>query len=143
MENNQKPYLTLVILILIVGSFLRFWNYFSIPFMFDELSAMGRTTYDTFSDVIRFGVVERDSHPAGVQVFLYYWVQLFGNSEPVVKLPFLIAGIASIWVSYKIGELWFGKPTAILTAAFVSSLQLFVMYSQIAGHISAVYLSLW
>ncbi len=143
MENSQKPYLALVILILIVGSFLRFWNYFSIPFMFDELSAMGRTTYDTFLDVIRFGVVEKDSHPAGVQVFLYYWVQLFGDSEPVVKLPFLIAGIASIWVSYKIGELWFGKPTAILTAAFVSSLQLFVMYSQIARpYISGLFITL-
>ena len=144
MRNNQKPYYLILVLILIAGFCLRFWDYWHIPFMFDELSAMGRTTYGNFADLINFGVVERDSHPAGVQVFLYYWVSLVGDSEPLVKLPFLLAGLASIWLSFRIGELWFGKTTAILTAAFVSSLQLFVMYSQIARpYISGLFISLF
>ena len=144
MRNNQKPYYLILVLILIAGFCLRFWDYWHIPFMFDELSAMGRTTYGNFADLINFGVVERDSHPAGVQVFLYYWVSLVGDSEPLVKLPFLLAGLASIWLSFRIGELWFGKTTAILTAAFVSSLQLFVMYSQIARpYISGLFVSLY
>ena len=132
MQNNQKKHILIVVLILVAGSVLRFWDFFNIPFMFDELSAMGRTTYDSFSDLIRYGVVERDSHPAGVQVFLFYWVKLFGDSEAMVKLPFILGGIASVWIAYLIGKLWFGPTTGILTAAMISSLQLFVMYSQIA-----------
>ncbi len=132
MVNHQKPLFFILGLILLTGFLLRFWDFWSIPFTFDELSAMGRTTYYNFQDLIRFGVVERDSHPAGIQVFLYYWTSLFGESEMIVKLPFLLAGMASIWLSFRIGNLWFGKTTGILTAAYVSSLQLFVMYSQIA-----------
>ena len=111
--------------------------------MFDELSAMGRATYDNFSDLIRFGVVERDSHPAGIQIFLYYWSGLFGESEQLVKLPFLLAGMASVWIIYRIGELWFGRTPGILTAAFIGSLQLFVMYSQIARpYVSGLFFTL-
>lgn len=143
MDTSKRSYYPILVLILLTGFFLRFWNYWNIPFMFDELSAMSRTTYDSFSDLIRFGVVERDSHPAGIQAFLYYWVKLFGDSEPIVKLPFLLAGLASIWLSFKVGELWFGKTTGILTAAFVSSLQLFVMYSQIARpYVSGLFFTL-
>lgn len=143
MNTNQKPQIVLLGLILFVGFILRFWDYWNIPFMFDELSAMGRTTYDNFSDLIRIGVVEKDSHPAGVQVLLYYWVKFVGDSEHIVKLPFLVAGLVSVWLSFKIGELWFGKTTGILTAAFVSSLQLFVMYSQIARpYISGLFITL-
>jgi len=143
MKAELKPLVALLGVILLIGFLLRFWNFWNIPFMFDELSAMGRTTYDNFSDLIRFGVIERDSHPAGIQVFLYYWIKLFGDSELAVKLPFLLAGLSSVWFSFKVGELWFGKTTGLLTAAFVSSLQLFVMYSQIARpYISGLFFTL-
>jgi len=143
MKNERKSIFTLLGVILFTGFVLRFWNFWNIPFMFDELSAMGRTTYSNFNDLIRFGVIERDSHPAGIQVFLYYWVKLFGDSEQAVKFPFLLAGLASVWFSFKVGKLWFGKTTGLLTAAFVSSLQLFVMYSQIARpYISGLFFTL-
>jgi hypothetical protein len=123
---------------------LRLWNYQDIPFTFDELSAMSRTQFDSFHDLMRIGVVERDSHPAGIQVFLYYWSMLLGESEMVIKLPFLLAGIASIYLAYRIGIIWFGKTAGILTAVYVSSLQLFVMYSQIARpYVSGLFFTLF
>lgn len=143
MKENRLTNHLLLALILLSGIVLRFWDYFNLPFTFDEMSAMSRTVYDNFSDLIKYGVVERDTHPAGVQVFMYFWVIWFGEAEWIVKLPFVLAGVASIWLSYKIAKLWFGQTAAYLTAAFVSSLQLFVMYSQMARpYASGLFLTL-
>lgn len=133
--NKRKPILyeyLLLLFIVLVGSILRFWDYGNIPFMHDELSALSRLQFNNFNDLIREGVMLGDTHPAGVQVFLYYWTALVGTSEIMVKLPFILSGILSIWISYLIGRLWFDGTTGLLTAACISSLQFFVMYSQIA-----------
>jgi len=143
MTKQQKQFNLLLAFILLTGLVLRFWNFWNIPFMFDELSAMSRTTFDNFNDLIKYGVVERDTHPAGVQVFMYYWVVLFGEREIVVKLPFMIAGFASIYIAYLIGKLWFNRTAGILTATLMSSLQFFIMYSQIARpYASGLFLTL-
>ncbi len=133
----------LLVFILVVAFVLRFWDFWNIPFTFDELSAMSRTTFDSFSELIRVGVVEKDTHPAGIQVFMYYWVLWFGEMEWIVKLPFMLAGLASVWMTYRIANLWFGQTNALLSAAYVSSLQLFVMYGQIARpYVSGLFLTL-
>ncbi len=142
MNNNSKYFTLILVFILLVGMVLRFWNFWEIPFTYDELSALSRLQFDSLSEIIRFGVTP-DGHPAGVHVFLYYWIGLFGDREFVVKLPFLLAGLAAIFVSYRIGSLWFNKTTGILTAVYVSSLQMMVMYSQIARpYISGLLLTL-
>ena len=80
-------------LIVIVGSVLRFYNFSELPYSFDEFSALFRTRFDNFRDLIYFGVKTTDTHPAGVQVFMYYWVKIFGESEMIVKFPFILFGI--------------------------------------------------
>lgn len=143
-KNQRNSEYLLLVLIILAGAILRFWNFRSMPFMQDELSALSRLQFDNFSDLIRHGVMLGDTHPAGVQVFLYYWTQLFGTSEMVVKLPFIISGILSIWISYKIGKHWFDGTTGLLTAAMIASTQFFVMYSQIARpYVSGLILTLF
>lgn len=129
--------------IMVAALLLRFWNFWNIPFTFDELSAMSRTTFDSFSELIRVGVAERDTHPAGIQVFMYYWVMWFGEAEWIVKLPFMLAGLVSVWLVFQITNLWFGRTNALFSAAYVSSLQLFVMYGQIARpYVSGLFFTL-
>jgi len=138
-----KSWDLLLLLIVIVAFLLRFWRFTDIPFTFDELSAMSRTVYDNFRDLIKYGVIEKDTHPAGVQVFMYYWIRMFGEAEWVVKLPFMLMGLASVWAAYAIAKLWFNATTAILTAACIATLQLFVLYSQIARpYASGLFLTL-
>ncbi len=132
METTEKNYRKLLLFILIVAAALRFWNFWNIPFMHDELSAMSRLTFQHFSDLIKYGVVLNDTHPAGVQVLMYYWVMLVGEREAWVKLPFLLSGVAAVFFVYKIGALWFDKANGLLSAALVASLQFFIMYGQIA-----------
>jgi len=142
--NAKDQVSLLLVLIMLAGLVLRCWHALEIPFTFDELSAMSRTQFDSFQDMIGIGVIEKDSHPAGIQAFLYYWVMFFGEREFVVKLPFILAGLASIYLAFRIGEFWFGKTTGILTAAYLSSLQMFVMYSQIARpYVSGLFFTLF
>jgi len=141
---NKTPLYEYILLaiIIVVGIVLRLWDYQNISFMHDELSALGRLRFDNFSDLINKGVLP-DGHPAGVQVFLYYWTALVGTTELLVKLPFILSGIFSIWLSYLIGKLWFDGTTGLLTAVYISSLQFFVMYSQIARpYVSGMFITL-
>jgi hypothetical protein len=131
MKKQSKLLFFSLGIIIITGFLLRFWHYLSIPFTFDELSALYRLRFGSLLEVIQQGVMP-DTHPAGVQVFLYFWTKWFGMSEYIVKLPFLFLGMGSIFLTFQIGRIWFGSVTGILAAAYVSSLQMFVMYSQIA-----------
>lgn len=132
----------ILIVILCIGAALRFCGFPHIPFMYDELSAWGRTGYNYFSDLIKQGV-RGDGHPALIQVFLNYWRQIFGDSEASFKLPFIIMGISCIWLVYVIGKNWFNETVGILSATFIAVLQYTVMYSQIARpYISGLFFSL-
>lgn len=121
----------LICLILIIGAVLRFYNYGDIPFTHDEFSAVFRTQFNSFHDLISKGVLV-DTHPAGVQVFLYYWVKLFGISEPLVKLPFTLFSLASVYLLYAIGRKWFSSTAGLIASSFLAFLQYPVMYGQIA-----------
>ena len=96
----------ILFLIVLTGALLRFYNYAEIPFTHDEFSALFRLDFNSFSELIQKGV-KIDGHPAGIHVFLYYWTKAFGSTEWVVKLPFTIFGIISIWLVYLIATKWF------------------------------------
>jgi len=100
--------------------------------MHDEFSAIFRTWYDSVSDVIEIGVKQNDSHPAGVQLFIYFWIKLFGLSEPVLKLPFALMGIASVFMAWLLARKWFNTNTALFTAAIMAVTQYNIFYSQLA-----------
>ena len=119
-------------LILLVAAVLRLWDLGSVPFMHDEFSALQRTGYDNFHDLIREGVMLGDSHPAGVQVLLYLLVGIFGWNAFWLKLPFALMGVASVYLTYVIARQWFNKNVALVSAAFMSVSELFLFYSQLA-----------
>ncbi len=60
-----------------------------------------RLHYTTFSQLIQEGVL-CEGHPAGVQVFIWYWSKVVGYSELALRLPFLILGILCIPLAYKV-----------------------------------------
>ncbi|RLC22651.1 MAG: hypothetical protein DRH21_08150 [Deltaproteobacteria bacterium] len=150
MEKSQRSigkYLNinngLLFLIVVVGSFLRFYNYSELPYSFDEFSALFRTRFDNFRDLIYYGVETTDTHPAGIQVFMFYWVRVFGESEMFVKFPFVVFGILSIVLAYKVGKKWFNPTVGLFAALFLSVLQYPITYSQYARpYISGLFFSL-
>jgi uncharacterized membrane protein len=128
--------------ILAVAVLLRCWSFWDIPFTHDEFSAIFRLEHDNLGDLISFGIKE-DGHPAGVQLFLYFWSALFGTGELAVKLPFLLMGTAAIYLTYLVGTRLKNESAGLISAAILCGLQYTVMYSQIARpYISGMFLSL-
>lgn len=139
---QKHQYQLSLVIILIIAAALRFYNFFNLPYMWDELSALSRLQFNSFSELIEQGV-KPDGHPAGVQVFLYYWTNLFGKAEWIVKLPFNLMGLASIYLIFRIGQIWFGEKSGIFAASLMATMQFFVLYSPIARpYISGLFLTL-
>ena len=129
--NKSSCYNVFLLIIIVTASFLRLWRLGSVPFMHDEVSALTRTGYDNLHDLLRDGVMLNDMHPAGVQLFLYFWVRIFGWNELWLKLPFAIMGVASVYLTYVVAARWFNKNVGLVSAALLSVGQLFILYSQL------------
>lgn len=129
-SDKRLDYILLGV-ILALAAVLRLWKLGQVPFMHDEFSALLRTRFDNFHDFIQQGIMP-DSHPIGVQLFLWLWVKLFGWSEFWVKLPFALMGIGSIYLIYLIGRQWFNRKVGLFSAAFFAVSQFTVFYSQLA-----------
>ena len=129
-SDKQLDYILLVVII-VMAAVLRLWKLGQVPFMHDEFSALLRTRFDNFHDFIQQGVMP-DSHPIGVQAFLWLWVRIFGWSELWIKLPFALMGIGSIYFIYLIGRQWFNRKVGLFSAAFFAVSQFTIFYSQLA-----------
>lgn len=117
--------------ILLYGLFLRVYKFPQIGFTHDELSALTRLHHANLSDLLEKGV-KIDGHPAGAQVLLYYWTGIFGESEIAVKLPFIVFGLASIYLIYLIAKRWFSSTSGLLAAAIYSVIQYSIYHDQTA-----------
>lgn len=132
----------LLILILIFGIVLRFYNYAEVPFTYDEFSALKRTGFSTLHDLFVYGIYV-DGHPALIQLLIFFLVKIAGWNSIIIKLPFIIFGIASIYLVFIIGKKWFNATAGLITAALVATMQYPIMYSQIARpYISGMFFSL-
>ncbi|MBK7128934.1 MAG: glycosyltransferase family 39 protein [Crocinitomicaceae bacterium] len=119
-------------LILIISFALRFTVSITHSYTNDELSAINRLRYDTFSELIDQGVKTGDMHPAGVQVFEKIWSSLFGTSELALRFPFVLFGTLSVWMIFLIGKNWFNRTTGIFAAIFLGFLYFPIIQSELA-----------
>jgi ABC-type proline/glycine betaine transport system permease subunit len=115
-----------------IGAIFRFYNYSSWSLSNDELSAITRLNFDSFGEMIEQGVRLTDMHPVGVQSFLWVWTNMVGVNETLLRLPFVLLGIACIPLLYLVCKNFFGKfPALLATAAFVG-LEFPILYAQLA-----------
>ncbi len=98
---------------------------------YDELSAISRLNFPNLKELITQGIMP-DGHPAGTQLFLYFWTHLFGLHPALIKLPFLLFSLSSIFLIYKLGKLWFNPEVGLLASALSVSMQAFLFYGQLA-----------
>jgi len=92
---------------------------------------MWRCSLGDVGKVIREGVM-LDAHPPLSTLFLFYWTKFFGVEEWIVKLPFIVMGIVSVFLVFRVGVLWFSKSCGLMAAAWFAVLKESVMHSQIA-----------
>ena len=137
-KNNYS-----ILFLLIVASALRLYNVFGLQYTYDELSAVDRLQFNSVGELIRQGVMI-DAHPALVHVWMYYYSLVFGTTEWLMKLPFIFAGIVSVYLVYNIGKRWFNETAGLLSATILTCAQYFVFYSVTARpYISGLFLCLF
>lgn len=117
-------------LILTVAACTLFWHYPQLQFTHDELSALFKTELPTFEELIEKGV-KVEGHPAGVEVFLYYYAPLVKYNLWALKLPFSLMAIASILIIFAIGKTIKQEAAALYTGAIMAVSQYFIYYGQI------------
>jgi hypothetical protein len=124
------------------GALFRFWRINDLTFVQDEYSTLFRTGYSSLGALIEKGVMA-DVHPAGVQVFMHFYTALFGYQTWVVKLPFALMGLASLYLVFDIGRRFFGNSAALLATSVIAVSQYMLQYSHsIRPYISGMFLVL-
>jgi len=122
----------LALLLVFAGGILRFYQYAGWSLSNDELSAITRLKFSTFSEMIEKGVRTNDMHPPGVQAFLWFWTAVFGESEISLRFPFVLLGTLSTGLLYLIGRNLFSSLSALLATSCFAALQFPLLYSQLA-----------
>src|SRR4051812_10747539 len=93
----------LLIFILAVSFVLHFINLRELSLSNDELSAIIRAKYDSFSEMIIKGVYI-DYHPAGIEAYIFYWIKIFGDDAFLLRLPFVLCAFLSSILLYEISR---------------------------------------
>ena len=128
MDKTEK---VIIASILLIGAFLRVYNFWDFSLSNDELSALARLNFSSFTDLIMNGV-RIDGHPAAAQVILWYMTNWFGNSVFVVRLPFVLAGILSVYFMFRLAKEWVSTSAGLLSVATFATLIFPILYSRIA-----------
>ena len=128
---NEHRYTCVLFGVLTIAAVLRLYHLTQIPLANDELSALYRLQFPSFKTLIIQGVMP-DGHPALVQVFLYYYTKLVGSSSSLLKLPFIICGVASVRVAYTLFTLQLGRRVGLMVTLSMATTQFFIMHSQLA-----------
>lgn len=127
-EHTERSFL---LLILFIAAVLRLYNFTGLSFSNEELSIVTRIKEYSFCDFFSLSNLG-DTGPAGFYTFLYFWINIFGYSVFMIRLPFVICGILTIYFSYKLAEKWFNSHAALFVAASLCFLEFTIQYSQMA-----------
>ncbi|HQI46730.1 MAG TPA: glycosyltransferase family 39 protein [Bacteroidales bacterium] len=119
----------LLFFILLTGLLLRLYQFNNFSLSNDELSFISRSQINDFSAFFSNGIYA-ETNPPGLIIFLYLWIKVLGTSVFMVRLPFLVAGILSIFFAYRIAGNWFSKTASLYVAAALSFLSFPIFYSQ-------------
>ncbi|HQQ62075.1 MAG TPA: glycosyltransferase family 39 protein [Pseudomonadales bacterium] len=120
---------TLVAALLIVAGFRRMYHIDSVGLWSDELWGVFACSQGSWWAMIQ-DLVHNDSHPPGYQTLLYWWIKAFGESDIAVRLPSVIAGVASVAFTYLLGKRHFSVIAGIIAAAMVTGSFYAIYYSQ-------------
>lgn len=125
---NRKT-IFLLILIILVGTFLRVHDLGTESFWTDEAMTFQEITAGSLAEGISI-LANKEGIPPGYTVFLYYWGQLFGHSEFSLRFPSVIAGMAAVVFTFLLGRLLFSEKVALIAALLSSTAMLQIVYSQ-------------
>lgn len=116
-------------LILIIALLLRLRGIETLPFYYDEVSAILRARFTGWDEHIEKGIIP-DGHPPFVQTFLWLFIKFFGENSYLLKSIFAIAGVTAVYFTYKSGKRLFHSQAGLMAAALLAVAYQPVFWSQ-------------
>ncbi|MBN1357709.1 glycosyltransferase family 39 protein [Candidatus Bathyarchaeota archaeon] len=121
----EKNKLILILLICVLGFFLRFNNLGGESYWFDETMSL------YFSQQDLGAIINPPSYEAHIPplyyLMLHFWIGLFGTSEFAVRSLSAIFGVLSIFALYKLGKTLFNVKIAVYSS-FILAISIFQIY---------------
>jgi mannosyltransferase len=129
----KKQVLILLLIILLTGAAIRFYNLGAIDLWFDEaITARGAK-----------GFVTNDIQPPLYYSLLGLWLVFAPENEFTLRFLSVIFGILSLFVIYKIGKKLFNPETGLLSALILCFSPIHIWYAQEArGYTLSIFLAL-
>ncbi|MCH7518411.1 MAG: glycosyltransferase family 39 protein [Candidatus Dadabacteria bacterium] len=119
----------LLLLIFLVGLFLRIYDLSSESIWYDEAISVAVAKLDLLAQV-KWSFIQNDNNPPLYYTILHYWVWIFGDSEFASRLPSAIFGSFSIIAIYSVGRFLFNKNVGLLAALILATSVFHIKYSQ-------------
>ncbi len=94
----------------------------------EGINIMAAKSFSLFGMVTQYAIA--DFHPPGWFVILWVWGKLFGYSEISVRLPSVIFGVLTMYITYLLGKKIVSKNLGLLAALLLCINPLHIYYSQ-------------
>ena len=131
----QKKYF--LVIILVIGAALRFYDVEKEDIWLDESISI------RFSDRSFMGTIAEDSKdntPPTFDLFLNFWIRMFGKTALAVRSLSVVIGIISIYLIYIFSKELFGENVALISGLLLSISPFAINYSQEARSYSLLML---
>jgi len=125
---NNRLSSMLLLLIVLIGAFLRLYKIGSNSLWFDEAISVWFANESLGNIIIK--QTSADVHPPFYYIVLSLWINVFGNGEFDVRLLSAIFGILSIPLLYLIVKNLFGNQPALISALILAMSPFHIYYSQ-------------
>ena len=127
--TTRDDHVTALVGVLVCGAALRLYALGRESFWMDELYSI--------TDALRFTTVELltvlpviKTHTPAYYVLLRHWIGLVGIDETVLRLPSVVAGVATVYVVYLVGMELFDRRRGLLAAGMVALSRFHIDHSQ-------------
>lgn len=118
----------LIAIILFLGLILRLISLNQSLWLDEAINTLAVKNYSLFDLVAQYA--RADFHPPGWFIILWFWTLVFGYSEIAVRIPSVIFGSLTIWVTYLIGKKLVSRRVGLIAALLIAINPLHVYYSQ-------------
>jgi len=118
----------MILIILVIALILRLITINQSLWLDEAINVNVARALDVKSLILNYSL--GDFHPPLFHILLRGWILLFGSSEISVRIPSVILGVATVYITYLIGRKLFENKTALVAATLLATAPLHIYYSQ-------------
>lgn len=131
--------LRIILILLLVALILRLINLNQSLWLDEAIVTVAVSKYSFWDFVTKYSM--GDFHPPGYFAILWIWIKAFGATEISVRLPSVIFGVITVYLTYLIAQKVISIKMPLISGLFMTLSPLHIFYSQEARMYSLAALS--